>query len=100
MSKIAKKWGISERRVRTLCSEGRIPNAYKEGKRWKTSFNVTKPTYERLTTPKTLLPIIDEKLKKINTLRPLTDGEVARLTEDFMIEYTYNTSAIEEILLL
>ena len=87
VSKIAKKWGISERRVRILCSEGRIPNAYKEGKIWKIPSNATKP--------KTLLPIIDEKLAKLNTLRPLTEGEVARLLEDFMIEYTYNTNAIE-----
>lgn len=92
---IAKKWGISERRVRILCSEGIIPNAYKEGKIWKIPSNARKPTDERLTKPKTLLPIIDEKLKKLSSLRPLTEGEVARLTEDFMIEYTYNTNAIE-----
>lgn len=95
VSEIAKKWGISERRVRTLCSEGRIPYAYKEGKIWKIPSNAIKPTDERLTKPKTLLPIIDKKLAQINTQRPLTEGEVARLTEDFMIEYTYNTNAIE-----
>ena len=95
VSEIAKKWGISERRVRILCSEGRIPNAYKEGKIWKIPSNAIKPTDERFTKPKTLLPIIDEKLAKLNTLRPLTEGEVARLLEDFMIEYTYNTNAIE-----
>ncbi|TVX23369.1 helix-turn-helix domain-containing protein, partial [Streptococcus pneumoniae] len=27
----AKKWGISDRRVRILCSEGKIHGAYQEG---------------------------------------------------------------------
>ena len=31
----AEKWGISDRRVRVLCSEGRIPGAVKQGKSYK-----------------------------------------------------------------
>ena len=27
-------WNLSERRIRTLCNEGRIPGAKKEGKSW------------------------------------------------------------------
>lgn len=28
----AEKWGISDRRVRTLCSEGKIPGVTREGR--------------------------------------------------------------------
>lgn len=28
----AEKWGISNRRVRILCSEGKIPGVYQEGR--------------------------------------------------------------------
>ena len=32
--KIAEKWGLSDRRVRILCNERRIPGAIKKGKQW------------------------------------------------------------------
>ena len=31
----AEKWGISDRRIRVLCSEGKIPGAFQEGRGWK-----------------------------------------------------------------
>ena len=31
----SEKWGISDRRIRVLCSEGKIPGAYQEGRGWK-----------------------------------------------------------------
>ena len=31
----AKKWGLSDRRVRSLCAEGKIPGAFQEGRGWK-----------------------------------------------------------------
>ena len=31
----SEKWGISDRRVRILCAEGKIPGAYQEGRAWK-----------------------------------------------------------------
>ena len=38
-----------------------------------------------------------EKLKsKLNDYRPLTEGEVKRLREEFLIDFTYNSNAIEE----
>lgn len=32
--KAAEKWGISDRRVRTLCSDGEISGVICEGRRW------------------------------------------------------------------
>lgn len=94
VKEIAEKWGISERRVRTLASEGRIDGAIKEGNIWKIPSDAKKPSDERYT-DKDILKAIDEKLNKLNSLRPLTEGELKRLNEEFMIEYTYNSNAIE-----
>ena len=91
----AEKWGISDRRVRILCAEGKISGAYQQGRGWKIPENATKPTDGRYKTSATLLSIIDQKKKELDTRRPLTEGEVERLTEEFTVEYTYNSNAIE-----
>lgn len=91
----AQKWGISDRRVRILCSEGKIFGAFQQGRGWKIPVNAVKPTDGRYKTSESLLEIIDRKKKELDSRRPLTEGEVARLNEDFAIEYTYNSNAIE-----
>ncbi len=91
----AEKWGISDRRVRVLCSEGKIPGAYQEGRGWKIPIDAIKPTDGRYKSTESLLDIIDRKMKELETRRPLTEGEVERLREQFVVEYTYNSNAIE-----
>lgn len=39
--------------------------------------------------------MIDRKKAELDTRRPLTEEEVERLTEEFVVEYTYNSNAIE-----
>ncbi|MDD6923627.1 MAG: helix-turn-helix domain-containing protein [Veillonellaceae bacterium] len=39
----AEKWGISDRRIRALCSAGKIPGAYREGRSWKIPTDAPKP---------------------------------------------------------
>ena len=91
----AEKWGISDRRVRILCSEGKIPGAYQEGRAWKIPYDVAKPTDGRYKTKESLIPILEEKLDTLKTRRSLTEGELERLNEEFVTEYTYNSNAIE-----
>lgn len=91
----AEKWGISDRRIRVLCSEGKIPGAYQEGRGWKIPAGAPKPPDGRFKTSDNLLKIIAEKKNKLDLCRPLTAGEIARLTEEFTVEYTYNSNAIE-----
>ena len=91
----AEKWGISDRRVRVLCSEGKIPGAYQEGRVWKIPCDVTKPTDGRYKSRESLIPILEEKLDNLKARRPLTEGELERLNEEFLTEYTYNSNAIE-----
>lgn len=38
---------------------------------------------------------IDDLLTELNKHRPLTSGEVARLRDEFLIDFTYNSNAIE-----
>lgn len=38
---------------------------------------------------------IDELLCKVNNYRPLTSGEIQRLRNEFLIDFTYNSNAIE-----
>ncbi|KSV59284.1 Fic family protein [Acetivibrio ethanolgignens] len=91
----AEKWGISDRRVRILCSEGKIPGVTREGRSWMIPTDAKKPEDGRFKTVESLLDIIDRKKIKLDSRRPLTEGEVERLTEEFIVEYTYNSNAIE-----
>lgn len=95
VKQVAEKWGISDRRVRVLCSEGKIPGAYREGRAWNIPFDATKPTDGRYKITESLIPILEEKLETIKARRPLTQGELERLNEEFLTEYTYNSNAIE-----
>lgn len=38
---------------------------------------------------------IDDLLRQLNECRPLTQGEVKRLRDEFLIDFTYNSNAIE-----
>ena len=91
----SEKWGISDRRIRTLCSEGKISGAYREGRAWKIPVDTKKPADGRYKSRESLLSQIDRKKVELDRRRPLTAGEVARLNEEFVIEYTYNSNAIE-----
>lgn len=48
-----------------------------------------------MTIIKSMLDIIDKKKQELDNKRPLTAGELERLTEEFTVEYTYNSNAIE-----
>lgn len=91
----SEKWGISDRRIRVLCSEGKISGAYREGRRWKIPVDAKKPADGRYKSKESLLTQIDRKKVELESRRPLTAGEVARLNEEFIVEYTYNSNAIE-----
>ena len=95
INEIAEKWGISDRRVRVLCSEGKIPGAYREGRSWKIPVDAQKPADGRFKLQESILAQIDRKKAEMDGRRPLTQGELERLNEEFTVEYTYNSNAIE-----
>lgn len=95
VNQVAEKWGISDRRVRILCAEGKISGAYQEGRRWMIPVHAIKPADGRYKTASSLLERIDLKKKKLDSCRSMTEGEAERLNEEFAVEYTYNSNAIE-----
>ncbi len=92
---ISKKWGVSERRVRILCQQGRIEGAIRIGRAWQIPSKATKPSDQRFKKAATVSKKIAEKLKLLKSKRPLTKGEIERLNEQFLTAYTYNSNAIE-----
>lgn len=91
----SEKWGISERRIRTLCSDGKISGAYQEKRMWHIPIDAEKPVDGRYKSQESILSQIDRKKAELDKCRPLTEGEVERLNEEFIVEYTYNSNAIE-----
>ncbi len=89
------KWGLSDRRIRVLCAEGRIPGAYQEGRGWKIPIDAEKPADGRFKSKESILAQIDRKKQELDSRRPLTEGELERFNEEFTVEYTYNSNAIE-----
>ena len=91
----SEKWGISDRRVRLLCAEGKIPGTFQDGRSWKIPADAQKPADGRFKSKESILSQIERKKKELDQRRPLTEGELERLNEEFMVEYTYNSNAIE-----
>lgn len=98
----ASQWGISDRRVRLLCEQGKIEGAMREGRSYRIPANAVKPLDGRILRgkiiPQEYAPIfarIDALKARINKRRPLTQGELKRLQEEFLVEFTYNSNAIE-----
>lgn len=98
----AKRWGISDRRVRVLCENGQIAGAVRVGKVWKIPQSAEKPrdgrTMRRLGIPIALsgrIAEVDALKGRLAAMRPLTDGERERLRTAFLVDYTYSSNAIE-----
>ena len=88
VSKIAEKWGISERTVRDYCSSGRVAGAFMTGKTWNIPEDAEKPVRKARSRkiPDELLPRLrfekDEQIK-------------GGLYHKVQIEMTYNSNHIE-----
>lgn len=52
LKETAEKWGIGDRRINTLCLQGRIPGAFKVGNTWAIPENAEKPNDMRIKTGK------------------------------------------------
>ncbi|MCC8192155.1 MAG: Fic family protein [Ruminococcus sp.] len=95
VNEAAEKWGISYRRIRSLCAQGKIAGAFKQGNSWKIPADAKKPADGRYKSIESMLSQIYKKKAELDSKRPLTEGELARLNEEFIVEYTYNSNAIE-----
>lgn len=48
INQVSEKWGVSIRRIQTLCTTGRIPGATKIGSYWAIPADAEKPKDERI----------------------------------------------------
>lgn len=98
---VANKWDVNDRRVRLLCEEGRVYGAFKVGKTWMISEDATKPYDARRTIKKDYKGIdfnfskVDLMKNKIDAYRPLSKSVLSSLREKLIVEWTYNSNAIE-----
>ncbi len=102
VAQMAEQWGISDRRVRILCQQGKIDGVIRKGRAWLIPADADKPIdgrttrYQRNDSPYVeLFAEVDMLKAELDKRRPLTQGELQRLREEFLIEYTYNSNAIE-----
>lgn len=97
VSQAAKKWGLSARRVRILCQENKIEGVIRKGNLYMIPENAQKPADGRRKASRQAISFerIEELKAELDARRPLTQGELERLNEEFMIEFTYNSNAIE-----
>lgn len=102
VSEAAAKWGISTRRVRLLCEQGRIAGVERKGNLYMIPEDAEQPvdarTYAKTSVKKSYAPIleqVDTLKKSLDSCRPLTPAEVEAIKEVFIVEHTYNSNAIE-----
>ncbi len=97
----SKRWGISERRVRRLCNEGRIEGASKMGRNWIIPDHANKPIDARKHIEKHYNGIvydfqrIDSLKRAIDNHRPFSTTLSHSLHEKLLVEWTYHSNAIE-----
>ena len=98
---VSEKWGISDRRVRVLCNERRIEGAIKIGRNWSIPADAIKPVDAREGNKKNYSGLefdfsyIDSLKKSIDQNRPFSKRLASSLHEKLIVEWTYNSNAIE-----
>jgi hypothetical protein len=95
------KWHISDRRIRVLCTEGRIDGALKIGRNWSIPADAVKPVDGREGKKKKYIGLefdfcqIDNLKSKIDSYRPLGKNLSNSLHDKLIVEWTYTSNAIE-----
>jgi len=104
LKQAAELWNISERRIRRLIQENRIDGAIKIGNAWNIPEETNKPIDKRykieedkfiIDISNDFFEILDEKKKILDSKRPLPKATLKSLEENFKLEWTYNSNAIE-----
>ncbi len=101
IKKASEKWKISDRRIRVLCGEGRIEGAVKVGRNWSIPRDAVKPADGREGKRKKYIGLaydfrlVDSLKERIDQYRPLSVNLAKSLHEKLVVEWTYNSNAIE-----
>ena len=89
VAQAAEQWGISDRRVRILCQQGKIDGVIRKGRAWMIPAGAEKPIdgrttrYQRNDSPYgALFAEVDALKAELDKRRPLTQGELQRLRDE------------------
>lgn len=95
------KWGITDRRIRVLLNESRIEGAIKAGRNWMIPINANKPIDLREKSKLDFVgldfnfSVVNSLKEKIDSKRPLDTNTIKSLRENLIVNWTYNSNAIE-----
>ena len=100
VSEAAARWGLSARRVRILCAEGRIGGVVRKGNLYMIPADALRPSDGRSqrtanASHQSQLNRIELLKARLSQFRPLTPAETEALRQEFIVEHTYNSNAIE-----
>lgn len=104
IKKASEIWNVSERRIRRLIQECRIEGAIKIGNAWNIPEETNKPIDKRfkieedkfiINIPDDFFEELDNKKKLLDSKRPLKVETLKSLEENFKLDFTYNSNAIE-----
>ena len=96
VSEAAEKWGISPRRVRILCAEGKIPDVIRKGKFYLIPENAVKPADGRLSGT-AILSDPSAPADHLSKCRTLIKDEAGRLRKENLSEFPNNSDEQEKI---
>ena len=98
----AERWGISERRVRLLCSLGKVEGVVRHGRAYRIPAGAPRPQdgggtrrFSISEQYREIFSRIDAMKAELDARRPFSAAELRRMREEFAVEYTYNSNAIE-----
>ncbi len=92
VAEAAKKWGLSDRRVRVLCQEAKIEGVTKTGGIYLIPANAEKPADNRRLKGKIIPKAYQPLFAKIDSLKEKNKGKKPR--KDFLVDFIYNSNAI------
>ncbi|WP_322742212.1 hypothetical protein [Mycoplasma mycoides] len=92
VKKASQKWNISEDEILNLIKNDQIFGYVKQSDDYLIPIDLDNPLELKNAN---LLDLIDQKLKIIQSLKPLDERLNQKILEEFLINYTYNTNAIE-----
>lgn len=102
VAEAATRWNISDRRIRVLCSEGRIEGVVKAGRSYRIPAETVKPVDGRTLKGKDILEKhqalfagIDAKKVELGKRRLSDEAQCRQLQQDFLVDYIYHSNAIE-----
>lgn len=102
VSEASKKWGISDRRVRFLCSQGRIRGIIQQGRRYLIPEGTEKPVDERIKKSKVSKSMHYNDFTRLDFLKGMIaeQPELSKQTagvpmEEFIEQFCYDCNALE-----